>query len=251
VNHANGTVQYSCGFENGIPVGDRKVFAPDGSLMSSRNMQAYLGNNNSFYLDEFDVFMSSRKLLYTDTLFEKTDLFFSPDSAKPMFEVLNSAFVSGNLSAYKDDEMREIYFPFHDKPDLSTLSSEDGSWENLRGLQVKVDEVFNTQTWLVYKFPVAIRPVSSFQQADSIVFSGGPWLYFPQLRSDIAPKDYHFSYFKSFGYPFITVSAISYRPWVIDYSDNQKIAAEQLRSTENEHNLWLAFYGLRKDGKWW
>lgn len=249
VNHANGALQYSCEFENGTPIGERKVFAPDGSLMSSRNMQAYLSSNNSFYLDEFDVFMSSRKLLYTDTSFEKTNLFFAPDSAKPLFEVLNNAFVEGKLSAYNDDEMREMYFPFHDKPDISALTEDEGDWNNLRGLQVKVDEVFNTQTWLMYKFPIAIRPVSSFQKVDSTVFCGGPWLYFPQLRNDIPAKDYHFSYFKSFGYPFITISAISIRPWVIDYTNVKKIAAEQLRSTESEHNVWLAFYGLRKDGK--
>jgi len=246
---SNGKPQFECEYRDGTPVGERIEYAPDGSVISSRNSGSGDNAVASFQIDKYDVFVASRKMLYTDTLFETTGLFFRPDSAAPLFEVLNDAFVKGNLSAYQDNELREIYFPFHDKPDLSGLEKEGGDYKNLRGFMIKTDEFFNTQTWLMYKVPLSIQPVASYSISDSLAFQGGPWLYFPQLRSEIPSSNYHFSFFKSFAYPYMTATTYSFKPWMMDFSDTQKLTSEQLRSTETEHDLWLVFYGLKKDWK--
>ncbi len=246
--YPDGKKSFELNYHEGTPDGQRKEYDTQGQLVSSREMEGVRG---SFYLDKADVFLSSRKLLYTDTAFSLTSLFFSPDSVLPLFMVLDRAFTLGQLSAYRDNQLSEVYFPTHNRPDLSGLDREDGSALNLRGFLVKCDEVFNTQTWLVYKFPVGLQPVSSYSKSGQMKFQGGPWLYFPQLRSEIPESNYHFSFFKSFGYPFITVSTVSAIPWIMDYSEPTRIAAEQLRSCELEHDLWMLFYGLRKDGKIW
>ncbi|HPB02605.1 MAG TPA: hypothetical protein PLZ67_06585 [Bacteroidales bacterium] len=248
---SNGQLNFQCEYRDGAPIGQRKEYSPDGALVSARVMDMSGNGQASFHLDQFDVFMSARKFVYADTLFDETALFFKPDSALPLFGVLNSAFEKGNLSAYADDELKEIYFPMHDKPDLSGLQKEDGDYKNLRGFVYKIDEVFNTQTWLMYKYPLAIQPVSSVSANDSLTFHGGPWLYFPQLRSEIPASDYHFSFFKSFGYPFMTAMQLGMIPRQIDFSDPDAIALEQLRSVELEHELWLLFYGLEKNWKKW
>jgi len=145
--------------------------------------------------------------------------------------------------------LREVYFPMHDKPDLSGLRVDVGNNKNLRGFMIKLDEIFNTQTWLMYRIPISIQPVSSYLSKDTMVFAGGPWLYFPQLRSEIPASNYHFSFFKSFSYPFITAMQLGSKAFQTDYSSTTGIAKEQLYSVENEHNLWLMFYGLDKDGQ--
>lgn len=251
IYHTNGKVQFQCEYKDGVPTGQRKEFTPDGALVSARVMDMSGSSQSSFYLDPFDIFMASEKFYYSDTIFDATSLFFRPDSAAPLFEVLNDAFIKGNLSVYADDELREIYFPMHDKPDLSGLSVEDGSYKNLRGFIYKVDEIFNSQTWLMYKLPLAIQPVSSFERNDSLIFHGGPWLYFPQLRTEIPASNYHFSFFKSFSYPYITAMQLGLMPHQTDYSDPEKIAAEQLRSVQFEHELWRLFYGLDKQWQGW
>lgn len=248
---SNGQLNFQCEYKDGAPVGQRKEYSPEGALVSARMMDLSGNAQVSFHLDRFDVFMAARKFVYSDTLFDATSLFFKPDSAQPLFEVLNSAFEKGNLSVYADDELKEIYFPMHDKPDLSGLQKEDGDYKNLRGFVYKIDEVFNTQTWLMYKYPLAIQPVSSIINNDILVFHGGPWLYFPQLRSEIPATDYHFSFFKSFGYPFMTAMQLGIIPRQIEYSDPDSVALEQLRSVELEHELWLLFYGLEKNWKKW
>lgn len=244
----NGKFQFQCEYKNGVPFGERKEYTPDGALYSSRVMDLSGNAASAFHLDRLDIFSSSRLFVYTDTLFKATALFFKPDSAAPLFDVLNTAFFDGNLSAYKDHELREVYFPMHDKPDLSGLRVDVGNNKNLRGFMIKLDEIFNTQTWLMYRIPISIQPVSSYLSKDTMVFAGGPWLYFPQLRSEIPASNYHFSFFKSFSYPFITAMQLGSKAFQTDYSSTTGIAKEQLYSVENEHNLWLVFYGLNKDG---
>jgi len=245
----NGKVQFQCEYKNGVPFGERKEYTPDGALYTSRVMDLSGGSQSSFHLDRFDVFSSSRSFIYTDTIFDATALFFKPDSAAPLFKVLNASFLEGKLSAYKDYELREVYFPMHDKPDLSGLRTDVGNDKNLRGFMIKTEEIFNAQTWLMYRLPLAIQPVSSYLSKDTLAFAGGPWLYFPQLRNEIPASNYHFSFFKSFSYPFISAMQMGSKAFQTDYSTTIGIAKEQINSVENEHNLWLMFYGLDKDGQ--
>lgn len=251
IYHPNGKIQFICEYKDGVPSGERKEYTPDGKLLSAHVIDMSGAGSAAFHLDRFDVFMASRKFVYSDTLFAATSLFFKPDSAQPLFKVLNDAFVKGDLSSYADDELREIYFPMHDKPDLSGLNADDGNYKNLRGFMYKVDEIFNTQTWLMYRYPLAIQPVASYERNDSLIFHGGPWLYFPQLRSEIPASAYHLSYFKSFSYPYMTAMQLGLFPRQVDYSDADDVAAEQLGSVVSEHNMWLLFYGLDKNWKGW
>jgi len=245
----NGKIQFQCEYKNGVPFGERREYTPDGALYSSRVMDLSGSAASAFHLDRLDIFSASRSFVYTDTLFDATALFFKPDSAAPLFDVLNATFLEGKLSAYQDHELREVYFPMHDKPDLSGLSTDIGNDKNLRGFMIKTEEIFNAQTWLMYRLPLAIQPVSSYLNKDTLVFAGGPWLYFPQLRNEIPASNYHFSFFKSFSYPFITAMQLGSKAFQTDYSTTIGIAKEQINSVENEHNLWLMFYGLDKDGQ--
>lgn len=245
VFYETGTTALEMTYSNGTPIGQRKEYHPDGTLASAKESNAA---SASFVLDKQDVFMASYHLLYTDTLLTGTAPIFRPDSGKAFFEVLNDAFNAGQLSAYNDDQLKEVYFPFHDRPDISGLNKEMGSWKNLRGVLIKTYEIFNTQTWLTYRFPVSISPVWSISKSDSLLFGNGPWLYFPQMRNEIADGAYPFSFFKSYGYAFLTVSSMASQPWMMDFSDRNAVCNEQLRSVESEHDLWLVFYGLRSDG---
>ena len=80
---SNGQLNFQCEYRDGAPIGQRKEYSPDGALVSARVMDLSGNGQASFHLDQFDIFMSARKFVYADTLFDETDLFFRPDSALP------------------------------------------------------------------------------------------------------------------------------------------------------------------------
>lgn len=241
----DGQIAFKCEYKDGRPIGKRVEFSENGDLISSLVMDDPDKAQNAMYLDKFDIYAGGRKFIYIDTLFNDAETFFETDSSGNIFKELNKVFENGNLSAYSDESLDGIYFPKHDKPDLSGLPKDEGNFMNIRGCMIKVYEVFNTQSWLYYRHPLSFQPVSSVYKNDSLEFKGGPWLYIPQICSEVAGVDSNFDFLKSFKFPFIT----SMYRLQTNFDNPEHIAIEQIGSVEFEHKLWLIFYGINKGNK--
>lgn len=241
----NGRKNFEYYYKNGVPFGNRYEFSIDGDEIQAKSIKMANDKKRVLYIDKFDIYSSKRNFIYVDTSFKNTKLFFSPDSAETFFTALNKTFIDGNLSAYKDFNLQEVYFPKHDKADVSGLNREDGNAKNLRGFSLRTEDVFDTQTLLMYRIPIVMQPVSAYKDGDKMFWNGGPWLYFPQLKNYINNEKYNFAFLKSFMFSYASIDVYE------NLKDKnldmylQEIAARQINSVELEHDLWLIFYGIK------
>lgn len=226
-------------YSEGRPVGQRTHWSPEGKVLNRRNFDENQVNGPLTYIDEFDVAKSVQVGLWIDSTHFPSTFHFFPDSNISMISVINDAFYNSDLTAYKNPNLGEPVYSYHDAPYLYSLRGSKTSIRNLRALQINADAMFLRQTNLMYIIPVTILPVISINENDKLDFYATAWFYIPQLRPLIKENIHN--------------PAVLNYPFLLQFRNSPDSTTDQVSSfgikpmlnlVEQEHNLWLLEYGL-------
>lgn len=237
--YPNGSKMLEMQYEHGCPSGERVHWSPDGKVLSRRSFEEKASNGPLTYIDEFDVAMSEPIALWIDSTGFPASFRFFPDSGSTLFSIINEAFYNSELTAYKNQNLGEPVFSYHDAPYLYSLRGCKTEIRNLRAAQINANAMFLRQTNLMYIIPVSILPIISVKEGNKQNFYATAWFYLPQLRPLINENIHNPALLN---YPFLLKNNIAFK------SNNGATSPfglqPFLKMVEQEHNLWLLEYGM-------